>query len=395
MTDGSAGIDPARAWVNAGAAFVSTFVVFGVGYSFGAFFNPIAHEFQASSGATSVVFSVTAACWFLLGLVTGRAADRWGPKPLLLFGAVALVVGLQAISRAQSMWSAYLAHGLGVGVAAGCAYIPMVAVVGRSFTRRRGLALGVAVSGIGTGTLVGAPVAAALIAAHGWRTAYQIFGFVGATALVACALATRTPRASAGVGRGGARRLLRDRRFRSLYVSTVCSSLALFVPFVFLPSFATAQGTPPVAAATLIGVIGVSSVLGRLAIGPVADRVGYLHAYRFCFGIMAGSYLVWLAVSGYPALVVFAAILGVGYGGWIALGPAVMAELFGTAGLGGTLGLNGTGSAVGVLVGPPLAGMLIDATGGYRWAILLAAGLATAAALALLPLRGTERPGVR
>ncbi|WP_037068661.1 MFS transporter [Pseudonocardia acaciae] len=389
------GIDPVRAWLNAGAAFVSTFVVFGIGYSFGAFFTPISREFHTSSGATSVVFSVTAACWFLLGLVTGRAGDRWGPRPLLLVGAVALVCGLQVIAHAHTVWLAYLAHGLGVGVAAGCGYIPMVAAVGGSFSRRRGLALGVAVSGIGAGTLFGAPVAAVLIAAYGWRTAYQIFGFAGAAALVGCALVTTTPpvQAAAAGGGSGAGRLVRDRRFRALYVSTVCSSLALFVPFVFLPAFATANGTAPIAAASLMGVVGVASVVGRLAIGPVAERIGYLRSYRFCFGIMAASYIVWLAVSGYPALVAFAAILGVGYGGWIALGPAVMAELFGTEGLGGTLGLAGTGSAIGVLVGPPLAGLLIDATGGYRWAIALAAALATAAALALLPLRGAHGPG--
>jgi predicted MFS family arabinose efflux permease len=388
MADRPEGIDPVRAWVTAGAAFASTFVVFGVGYSFGAFFSPIAREFHTNSGATSVVFAVTAACWFLLGLVTGRAGDRWGPRPLLLLGAVALVVGLQVTSRAHSVWVAYLAHGLGVGVAAGCGYIPMVAAVGGSFTRRRGLALGVAVSGIGAGTLVGAPVAAALIAAHGWRTAYQVFGFVGAAVLVACALVTGTPPRPAGDGRGRPGRLLRDPRFRAIYTATVCASLALFVPFVFLPSFATAQGTRPVAAAALVSVIGVASVLGRLAIGLVAERVGYLRAYRLCFMIAAVSYLVWLLVPGYPALVVFAAVLGVGYGGWIALGPAVLAELFGTAGLGGTLGLNGTGSAIGVLLGPPLAGLLIDTTGGYRAAIVLATVLATASALALLRLRG-------
>lgn len=378
-------LDSRRAWVTVGAAFVAMFVVFGVGYSFGAFFTPIGEEFGASSGATSLVFALTAGCWFLVSLATGRAVDRFGPRPVLLVGAVALAAGLLVTAQAERLWVAYLAHGLGVGLAVGCGYIPMVAVVGGWFARRRGVALGVAVSGIGLGTLLGAPLAAVLIAEHGWRTAYQVFGLVGAVVLVGCAVIAHRPPAPTGDPASGVRELLADPRMRALYSSQTLSSLALFIPFVFLPAFATSRGVPPVAAATLVGLIGITSVLGRLLIGALADRLGHVRSYQLCFALMALSYLVWLGSDGYPGLVAFTAVLGVGYGGWIALSPAVVAQLFGVRGLGGLLGLIYTGSALGVLIGPPLAGVIIDAA-GYRWAIGLAALLATAALAALLPL---------
>lgn len=383
----SAGTDSARSWLNAAAAFMAMFVTFGVAYSFGAFFTPIAREFSASSGATSVVLSLTAACWFLLGLVTGRAVDRWGPRPVLLAGAVALVLGLEATARAHALWLAYLAHGLGVGIAVACTYVPMLAVVSGWFARHRGLALGVAVSGIGAGTLCGAPLAAALIAEHGWRSAYQIFGVAGGVVLVGCALVSSAPPDPAGASRPRASGALADRRFWALYVGSLLGALALFVAMVYLPAFAVAHGVTPIAAATLVGVIGVASVLGRLAIGPLADRAGYLVAYRSCFVIMLLSYLIWLVSADFLVMAAFAVVLGVGYGGWIALGPAVLGELFGTAGLGGLIGLNYTGQALGVLIGPPLAGLIIDGTGGYRWAIAMAIGFASAAAAAVLPLR--------
>ena len=80
-------LDSASGWVTVAAAFVSMAVVFGVAYSFGAFFAPMAAEFGTGSGATSLVFSITACCWFLLGSVSGRAVDRFGPRPVLLVGA--------------------------------------------------------------------------------------------------------------------------------------------------------------------------------------------------------------------------------------------------------------------------------------------------------------------
>ena len=137
-----------------------------------------------------------------------------------------------------------------------------------------------------------------------------------------------------------------------MYAATVLSSLALFVPFVFLPSFAVSVGVDPVSAAALVGVIGVASVVGRLAIGALADRIGRIRTFRACFAILASSFVIWLVAGSFPALLAFAVVLGVGYGGWIALQPTVIAELFGVRGLGGLVGLIYTSGAIGALLRP-------------------------------------------
>ncbi len=155
------------------AAFVSMAVVFGVAYSFGAFFVPMAAEFGTGSGATSVVFAVTAFCWFVLSPVTGRIADRRGPRPVLLAGATALATGLVLTAAVRQLWLGYLTYGAGVGIAVACGYVPLVAAVGGWFVRRRAIALAIAVAGIGVGTLLGAPLAAVLIASVVGRIALQ------------------------------------------------------------------------------------------------------------------------------------------------------------------------------------------------------------------------------
>ncbi len=211
----------------------------------------------------------------------------------------------------------------------------------------------------------------------------------GAAALALCALAVapapgtgETPGTSVGEA-------ARDASFRWLYVASVLCSVALFVPFVHLPAYAQERGVDPVAAAGLIGAIGIASVAGRLALGALAARAGLLRVFQACFAAMGLSFALWWAAGGsYAAMVAFAAVLGVGYGGFVALAPAVVAARFGVANLGAVLGALYTGPGLGSAIGPPLAGAVIDAAGyGTAIAGALVVGLASFAATLPVALR--------
>ncbi|NEK85078.1 MFS transporter [Blastococcus saxobsidens] len=379
--------DGRRAWSVLAAAFVAMFVSFGVAYSFGAFLLPVSDALGSGPGATAGVFSLTLIALFGLGALSGPAVDRFGPRRVVLVGALALGLGLVLTSRATALWHAYVGHGLGVGLAVACSYVPLVAVVGGWFTRRRTLAVGIAVSGIGLGTLLVAPLAADLIARHGWRDAYLVLAAVGTVALVGCAFLVRPAPGAAQADRAPLGPRLRTPTYRRLYASGLLISIGLFVPFVHLPAYAVSRGTGDVAAAALVGVIGAASILGRLALGAAAARTGVLRTYQACFALMAGSFLLWLGEPGYPRLVVFAALLGIGYGGFVALGPTLVAELFGLRGLGGLLGILYTSAAVGSAIGPPAAGVVIGATGEYLAVIVAALLLGVAATAMVLTVR--------
>ncbi|MGA0324171.1 MAG: MFS transporter, partial [Ilumatobacteraceae bacterium] len=189
-------VDSARAWSVAGGAFLALFTVFGVVYSFGEFFGPMADEFGSNRSKTAMFFSITTFVYFVLGLITGRLADRVGQRKVLLAGAVAIVAGLFLTSKVSSLEMGYLTYGAGVGFGVACCFVPMVAGVGGWFVRQRTLALGVAVSGIGVGTLVVVPFSEWLIGEYGWRTAYQILAALSAVLLLlAAVLAHRPPNA--------------------------------------------------------------------------------------------------------------------------------------------------------------------------------------------------------
>jgi len=383
----AAQIDSTRAWLVVVATFFASFISLGTAYSFGAFFGAMATEFDSNRAATSVIFGLTTFAFFWLSLITGRLADRWGPRPVLLLGATALFVGLFTTSHVQSLRVGYLTYGAGVGIAAACGYIPMVAMVGGWFDRHRATAVGLAVAGIGAGTLVMSPLSAALVANHGWRVTYRWLAVGGGLVMLLCAALVQRPPGARADQPSRFAEAWASPVFRRLQLSALCSGLALFVPFVFVGEYAKERGVGSVASAVLVGVLGGASILARIGFGSAVRRFGSVRLYRSSFVLLSIGFVVWfIAGSSYATLVVFALVLGVGYGGFVALSTIVLAERFGVVGLGTIMGLFYTSQGVGGLAGPPLAGWLIDRLDSYRPVILGCAALCALALILLWPL---------
>jgi MFS family permease len=384
--------DSRRAWVMVVVAYTVGFVVFGTIYSFGAFFAPMAAEFRASRAATSAFFSIAGLIFYLTGSIAGHLGDRFGPTIITALGAAVMGSGLVLTGFIGQMWEGYLTYGIGVGVGAACAYMPTLAILGGWFNRQRNAALGTAAAGTGCGMLVVPPLSAAVIGHYGWRVTSIVLG-VGCTLLLGLAamLVRPPPLPAASIHRpiGG---IVRSFEFLMLYVSWVLATIALFVPLVFLPAYVEAHGGSEVAGAALLSLLGGVSILGRLGIGVFADRIGTTRLFKASVLLMAVSYLLWIIAPSYVWLVAFTVTLGLGYGLRIALMPAVLIELFGVQNLGAILGIFFTASGISAVLGPLLAGFIVDATGTYQWGIAFAlvAGTFGFAAVALLRIPRDE-----
>lgn len=380
-------VDSPRSWIVLVSAFLAMFTVFGVAYSFGEFFGPMADEFGTDRSATALFFSITTFAYFGLGIVSGRIADRIGQRPVMIFGAVVMVAGLLLTAEVSSIQLGYLTYGLGVGIGVACCYVPMVASVGGWFLERRTLALGLAVAGIGFGTLVLVPVIERVIDAYGWRDAYRFFAVVAAVLLAIAAIGAHRPPGSAVTPRP-IREVIGGRSdFWFLYASSLFLSACLFTSFVYMADYVDTTGTEG-SAAVLLGIIGMASILGRLGFGALGAKFGILTLFKLsCLGLGL-SYLLWIiADTNYLLLVVFAFVLGIGYGGLIALSPAVVAQLFGTVGMGGVLGALYTANGFGGLIGPPLMGRIIDSSGhtAAQWTAVVFGLIGTSLLLRLKP----------
>jgi MFS family permease len=396
MMSGSAPteVESPRAWLTVMAAFIAGFVVFGITYSFGLFVEPMASELHTSRAATSALFSITGVSFYALGSLTGHLGDRLGPRVVVSAGAVLLGGGLAVTAFIEQIWVSYLTYGLGVGLGSACVYVPTLASVGGWFMRRRTTALGIAAAGTGCGVLIVPPLAAALIEQFGWRHADIILGVGCASLLMICAaLTARPPLAPASTGRS-LYRVVRSPAFVMLYISWLLATAALFVPFVFLPVFAVDGGASQMAASALISVLGGMSVFGRLGLGALEKHIGALRLFKIATFVMGASYGMWLVATSYGWLVVFALVLGLGYGVRIALMPVVLIELFGLQNLGAVLGVFFTATGISALLGPPLAGFIVDWTGSYRWAAVFAVTMGLLGFVAVLRLKADRVPAI-
>ena len=412
-------------WLVVAGTFVVLCMGFGTAYSFASFFHALEDQFHATRSEVSLVFAITGFLYFSLGAVSGPLADRIGPRRVVVGGVLLIGLGLLLASRAQALWQVYLTYSLGVGLGVGFAYVPAIGAVQRWFVRRRGTASGLAVAGIGVGTLVLPPLAARLIDLTSWRTTYVLLALLVLLIGMAAALliehsperrgllpdgeaaGSRQPAVGAGVQSSppasqrptpdslSIREALRARPFRLLYAAVVTASLGLFIPFAHLAPYARDHGLSDQAGALLVGLIGVGSTAGRFALGGTADRLGRRRFLAGTFAGMAAMLLWWLGATSFWALAVFAVVFGICYGGFVAVIPALTTDYFGGRNAGGIIGALYTGVGIGTFIGPYSAGTVYDLRESYVVPIAFgaAANLIAVACMVLLADPAAWRAG--
>ncbi len=387
------------AWVVVWGTFVCLAVIFGVSYSFAAFFESFAREFSAQRADVSMVFGLSGLIYFVLGAGGGILADRFGPRVVCCTGMLFIAAGLFATSLATSMTIVYLTYGVGIGIGIALVYTPSIACVQPWFTARRGLAAGIASAGIGAGTVVVPLLATTAIAALQWRDALRVMAAgvlllgLGAAFVLKRAPAAPTtpgsaPQVPAGVTLGEA---LRDARFWWFYLVALTAAPTMFVPFAHVSASARDLGLTDARAVGLVGLIGIGSLVGRFVIGALADRMGRTLTMALMQASMAASYLLWNAADGYTALAIFAIWFGLSYGGIVSLMPAICMDMFGARAVSSIVGTLYTGAALGNLLGPVLAGAVFDRVGNYTpviWGCMALSAVATAASVRMIRSRG-------
>jgi MFS family permease len=366
------------------ATFVCLAVIFGVSYSFAAFFENFAKEFAAQRADVSWIFGLCGLVYFVLGAGGGMLADRWGPRMVCMTGMVFIAMGLFLTSLAQSLATVYLSYGLLVGLGIAFVYTPSIACVQPWFNKRRGLASGIASAGVGAGTLILPVVVSYLLIEVNWREALQMMSAgVLLIGLTAGFLLKRAPNLSGNTsGQLPGLTLsatLKTPSFKWLYMGTLLGAPVMFVPFAHISAAARDAGVPDAQAVGLVGLIGIGSLVGRFAIGWLADRMGRIKTLMLMQGLMGLSYLVWAGAQDPWMFAVFALWFGLSYGSIVSLLPAICMDLFGGRAVSAIIGTLYTGAALGNLLGPVLAGQVFDMTQSYALVIWITLGISALA----------------
>ena len=374
------------------AGFVIQGVVIGAMFAYGVFFRELEAEFGWSrtmiSGASSLSFVVMG----VLAIVAGKLNDKIGPRILITASALCFGIGYGAMSRLQAPWELFLFYGLLAGIGYSTHDVVTLSTITRWFVRRRGAMTGVVKVGTGVGQLLVPVIAAALIAAFGWRNAAFIIGAASMLILLVVAqLMRRDPRSMGqhpdGVAIEGARaptgagetgmsvaEAAGTRQFWILCAVQLTIFFCLLTVMIHIVPHATDLGIAPAVAATILSAIGGASIAGRLTIGMLADRLGGRRSLGLSFLILLASFVLLQSAETTWMLFLFALVYGFAHGGFFTVMSPTLAEFFGTGSHGVIFGIVLFCGTIGGAAGPLLAGTLFDTTGSYETVFLILTG---------------------
>jgi MFS family permease len=376
---------------------VTLAVAYGLFFSFSVFFVPLIEEFRWSRGLTAGAMSVSAVVQGLCAPLAGMVSDRFGSRPVIVGGVVALAGASMLASTIHAPWHLYLYTGVlsALGIVA-VGWVPTGLLLSRWFHARRGRMAGIAFSGMGFGVFVIGPITQWLIATTSWRTASFLLGLATLILLFPLVLwgirdpgsgrpsssgspdppADTSPappaRSRPDVTLGDA---LRSRAFWALFAAYFFTPLAVFPVATHAVAFTVDHGHPAMLAAAAFGAMGLMSSVGRVGFGFAADRFGGPAAATLSYACTAGGTAALLALEVMPGagwLVIFSILFGLGFG---ARGPIITAmatERFGGPRFGVIYGVLNLGNGVAGAIGPWFGGVVHDVTGSYRVAFLAA-----------------------
>jgi len=371
-----------------------------VHYSFGIFFKPLAAEFNWTRAMTSGAFSLYMLSRGGFGILTGWATDKYGPRITIGAGGFFIGLGLLLTSQISTLWQLYIFYGLLVGLGVSVAFAPLVATVARWFVKKRGLATGIVLAGIGLGTAIMPRPASYFIDTYGWSMSYIIMGAIALTIIVLAALpmrrspeemgllpyggtgAAKTNNSEAEIDKGNSpgkkegislREATRTWSFWVLFIITILFATCLYMVMVHIVPHATDLGIAGSVAGNFLAVIGISTIFSRLGVGWLSDAIGRKLALAICLFSQAAAVFLLMGTGSVEALYVFAVIFGLAYGGVVTQLPLIAGELFGLHSIGAIVGLEMLGTSLGGAIGPVLGGYVFDVTNSYYYAFLIGA----------------------
>lgn len=333
----------------------------------------------------------------LFGFIAGWIVDRFGPRRLLIVGilmAGGALIGLGAVTALWMFYFFYVFNALGY-VCGGP--LPIQVLLSRWFDKTRGKAMGIAYLGIGIGGALVPALALWLTQQFGWRMSLQILGVLMIAVALPLALGVREAppgwkaAPAAGEATPSIRGVLRRPAFYLLALGSMCSIGAVGGTNQHLKLFLSLDMQYSQAeATTIISLVLASSIVGRLFMGWLSDKIPRKHVMLIIYTLVASAIPLLFFASTPGMLYVFAIVFGLGLGGEYLIIPLMAAELFGVRVLGRVMGIVLTADGVAEATAPYMVGKLHVAYGNYSVAftMLIGIALAGAVAVAMLPRRG-------
>ncbi len=366
------------------AMSVPIFIIYG----FGIFIDPLAEALNTGRGEISLALTIGIMGNLAAGPVIGILSDRFGARRMVLIGVVALSLILASFSLVQSVTQLYMVSLALVLLGAGTGPITYTQIIAAWFNKRRGLALGIALTGIGIGGALVPIVGQSLITDFGWRAAYQYLAlmvFLVSFPLLFLVLRDRPPVAaesreletSAQLTRAQAEGLsvrdaMKQRRFWYLAIGFLFIAIGNSGVLVHLPPLLTDAGLTPEKAALYAGVMGVGVTFGRAIAGYLLD---IYHAPYVAIFFLLGPFIAFsFFLAGLDPTWAFIPtfLFGIGMGAEFDVIPFLVTRYFGLKNFGALYGIQISTFSVGTGLGAAVMGFGYDKFGSYDPTLVVA-----------------------
>ena len=389
-------------WIIVAAGFVTMAIGVNARTAFSLLFPPILDEFAWERGLTAGAFSFGFLVSAVLSPFIGRVMDRRGPRVVIETGVLVMGAGLLLASLVSRPWHLYATLGVLVGGGGNClGYTGQSLFLPNWFVRRRGLALSLAFSGVGVGSIVLLPALQTLITRAGWRTASCALGLLVLTVLVPLNLVLKRGPEDLGLqpdgdvaSRGATaatmtngvdatsvttdwtlRRAMRTNRFWWIFIGYFFGLFAWYAVQVHQTKYLVEIGFSPTSAGWALGLVSLIAVPGQIALGHLSDRVGREWVWtvgNLGFVLCLLALLVLRHLPTMPLLYFMVVSQGMlGYGLTSVIG-AIPADIFAGRHYGAVFGTLMLAAIGGGAAGPWVTGALFDLTGSYTRAFSIA-----------------------
>ena len=392
-------------WVIVATSFITLGVAFGVWYSFSVFYIAIINDFAWTRASTASIFSLFTISHYLCAFLSGWLIDRFGPRLVIPAGALWLTASLALLAKAQNIFDFYLVYGVlaAIGVSL-IGFVPHATFLPRWFVQRRGLALGLAMAGVGVGMLIVPPAIQHLISCHNWRYAYQALAILVLFIIPINLFFQRRDPQQIGLQPDGVTRVrdqpssiktkpqlsaiiidqnwvdtewtsskaLKTKRFWYLAAGFFLGPFAIQGVLLHAVAGLVDGGMTAKIAASIFGFLGICGSVGKITLGFFGDRwnretANTIGMAAATLGVMALA-AVELQTQLLPYL--FAIGFGFGYGAAAPLYPSIAADIFQGRHFGRIFGLLSLNLGFGGAAGAWFSGLIFDQSGSYFTAFI-------------------------
>ncbi|KAI1391906.1 major facilitator superfamily domain-containing protein [Hypoxylon trugodes] len=369
-----------RAWLVVAGGFINYCATFGLLNSFGTFQTFYQEGYLAGSSASAIswIGSVQLFLLFIGGMVIGPAFDKYGARKLTIPGSILYVLSFMFISLGTKFYQILLAQGILYGIADAMLFYPTISSINQWFSTKRGLALGIVVSGSSIGGICWPILIERLFKIVGFGWTCRICGFI-CLGLLSVSTALIVERKSTGGGHGpinnaSLKKELSNATYLIMTVGFLFAFLGMFIPFYYLPGYGMAHGIDPTMSNYLLAILNGGSFLGRIGSGFMSDRIGVFNITTIVATLSSVMVLALMAMTTQNTIIVFSALYGFFSGGLISLQSGAVAKLtsdMSTVGI--KIGVTMAVCSVGVLIGGPIGGALLATdNGNYQYLIIFA-----------------------